>query len=140
MRTMVLCALSLLLATPALASERAAHKANPDVAQSLDGILQDVAEWKSLAQACGDEPCEFMKVEAEAISESLAALWPVIGAPEGKRQQVDAAYRDILNHTDVFERWMPQAEIDDIDALCRRWSRTREKIDRFKRTMRALAS
>lgn len=140
MRAIALFALSLLVAAPAAASERAAREANPDVAESLDAILQDVAEWTRVAQSCGDEPCELMKTEVVAISEGLEALWPVIVAPEGKRQLVDDAYRDILNHSDTFERWMPQAEIDDLDALCRRWAQTREKIDRFKRTMRSLAS
>ena len=140
MRTIVLCALSLLLAVPAAAGERAAREANPDVAQSLDAILQDVAEWTRVAQSCADDPCELMKAESVAIAEGLQTLWPVIGSPEGKRQVVEATYRDILTHTDTFERWMPQADIADLDGLVRRWTQTREKIDRFKRTLRSLAT
>jgi hypothetical protein len=140
MRTIVFCALSLMLALPAVAGESAARKANPDVAESLDGILTDVADWSSVAERCGDDPCASMKAEAAAIEEGLESLWGVIGSPEGKRAEVDAAYKSILEHSDAFERWMPQAEIADLDTLCRRWTQTREKIDRFKRTMRQLSS
>ena len=138
MRTIVITTLCLLFALPAAASERAARKANPDVAESLDAILDEVADWSALAEGCYDDPCETMKSEADAIADNLAELWSVIGKPDGKREVVDATYREILRHTDAFERWMPQAEIDDLDGHVRRWTRTREKIDRFKRTMRQL--
>ncbi len=140
MRTIVATALCLLFALPAAASERDARKANPDVAESLDTLLAEVADWGAVAEGCHDEPCDAMKSEVDAISGGLQGLWAVISSPDGKREVVDAAYREILDHTDAFERWMPQAEIDDLDGLCRKWTRTREKIDRFKRTMRQLAA
>ncbi len=140
MRTALLCTLVLLLATPAVASERQAREANPDVADSLAQILEDVGDWAELARSCGDDPCELMNEEAKAIGDALEALWPVIGSPDGKREAVDAAYQQLIAHLDAFERWMPQTDIEDLDAHCRRWTGTREKIDRFKRTMRQLAS
>jgi glucose/arabinose dehydrogenase len=140
MRTTAAIALTLLLALPAAADEQAARDANPDVADSLDAILHDVAGWSQLAQSCGEEPCELMKSEAEAIADGLEALWPVVGQPQGKREVVDAAYDELMDHVDAFERWMPQTDLEDLDARCRQWTRTREKIDRFKRTMRQLVS
>lgn len=139
MRTMFLVALSLLIAAPVLASEREAHQAHPEEAGSLAGLIQEVETWSAIASACTADACDLMKEEARGMEDGLQALWDYLGAPEGKRAEIDAAYKDIVAHVDGFERWMPQADIDNIDSHCRRWSGTRERIDRFKRTLRQLA-
>lgn len=144
-RFATLLGLTLLFTLPVLAQADAAEReramaVNPDAAKTLEGLVGEVATWKEeLAADCGDA-CDRLEHELSSLAGSLDELWSVVARPEGKRELVDAAYAAILQRADGMERWLPQTEIEDANDAMRRWSGTRERIDRFKRTLRKISS
>ena len=144
-RLLTLLGLIVPLALPGLAQaapparEKAMH-ARPEVAAKLDSLVIEVATWKTeLAGDCG-AACDRLGNEVASLEEALDGLWTVVAEPEGQRERVDKAYTAIWSRSDGLERWLPQSDIEDLDGAMRRWSGTRERIDRFRRTLRELSS
>ena len=61
------------------------------------------------------------------------------GAVTSASKAVDTAWKDVEREVLWLDAYIPQAGVTDADALMREWVGTRERLDRFKRTLRLLA-
>lgn len=134
-------AAALLLCLPALAAEHRvqAHDANPDAAVALDGLTAEVTLIKVVLRDCDGRTCTDVRARAAILSNKLGALWEFVARPDGRRDDVDQAWKDVEREVLWLDAYIPQAGVTDADALMREWVGTRERIDRFKRTLRLLS-
>ncbi len=127
-----------LTATSAFAADykSRAHDSHPEEAVVLDGLVGEVTLLKMSVRACSGEVCDDLQGAAGALASSMDELWRYVHAPKGKRDSIDDLWRDIEDHALTVDTFMPRSSLPEIDAVMREWAGTRERLARFKRTMR----
>lgn len=133
-------AVALLLASPVLADElrTRAHDSHPDAAVALDGLSAEVTLVKVALRDCEGRTCTDVRARTAILANKLAGLWGFLDQPDGRRDDVDLAWKEVEREVLWLDAYIPQAGVQDADALMREWVGTRERIDRFKRTLRQL--
>ncbi len=135
-------ALSMLVAASAFAGtdwQARAQASHPEDAAVLQGLSAEITLLKMALRTCDGHPCAQLHEESAALAESLDSLWRYVHAPDGKRPAIDDAWRTIEDQAMVVDDYLPQSGMDDIDAVMREWAGTRERMARFKRSMRIAA-
>ena len=131
--------LALGLSSTALADARSqAHDAHPDEAVALDGLVAEITLVKMALRGCEGRTCVDVRARAAVLGNHLQGLWAFIEQPDGQRDALELAWSDVEKEVLWLDAYVPQAGVEDADALMREWVGTRERIDRFKRTMRLL--
>ena len=132
---------AMLLATIAQADEHrgAAHDSNPDAAVALDGLLGELVLIKVALRDCEGRTCTDVRARTAILSNTLGGLWDFVAEPDGQRDAVETSWKDVEREVLWLDAYIPQAGVQDADALMREWVGTRERLDRFKRTLRLLS-
>ncbi len=142
-RTLAIATLlaGLLLSLPASAEDHRtqAHDAHPEAAVALDGLTAEVTLIKVALRDCEGRTCTDLRARTALLSSELDELWGLVARPDGQRAAVDTAWKDVEREVLWLDAYIPQAGVTDADALMREWVGTRERLDRFKRTLRLLA-
>ena len=132
------------IAAPSSADARGDHKtaardSHPTEAATLEGLLAEVGMLEMMFDSCSDGVCDDLRQYADEVETQLATLWPVVADPEGKRDAIDDVYKAIDGPNTYLDAFIPQSGLPELDAVMREWSATKERIDRFKRSLRQLA-
>ena len=141
MSTVTTLAVALLLAGAALADDdrSAAHDSHPDAAVALDGLAGELTLIKVALRDCEGRACTDVRARTAILSNHLDGLWELVAEPDGQRDALEVAWKDVEREVLWLDAYIPQAGVQDADALMREWVGTRERIDRFKRTLRLLS-
>lgn len=133
--------IGLVASSPASADEQAAaHDSHPADAVALDGLVAEATLLVVALRDCDGEVCMDLRAHAAILVNLFGGLWPIVGAGEVQRPVLDLAWKDIENEVLWLDVYVPQAAVADADALMREWVGTRERIDRFRRTLRDRAT
>lgn len=134
--------LTLLVSATAVAGpdwQARAQTSHPDDAASLQGLSGELVLLKMSLRTCSGDACDRLQDGAASLVESLDSLWRYVHTPEGNRAAIDQQWRSIEDQAMVIDDYMTQSGMEDLDAVMREWAGTRERMARFKRSMRLAA-